>query len=39
MEGTYKFGDSVMVSDEAKDLVDQLLKNNPAERITLEQAL
>ena len=39
MEGTYKFGDQVMVSDEAKDLVSQLLKNDPKERISLENAI
>lgn len=29
----------MVLSDESKDLVDKLLKNDPLERISLEQAL
>jgi len=29
MKGVYEFGDEKLISEEAKDLVDSLLKNDP----------
>jgi hypothetical protein len=39
MAGNWKFGDNNLISKEAKDLVTQLLKTNPKERISLENSL
>jgi serine/threonine protein kinase len=39
MKGDYKFGDGNLISEDAKDLVDQLLKNDPNERISLDNTL
>ena len=39
MEGTYKWGDQVVVSSEAKDLVRLLIENDPKKRISLDEAL
>jgi serine/threonine protein kinase len=39
MKGEYKYSDTVVVSNEAKNLLDLLLKNDPNERISLDDAL
>ena len=39
MNGAYTFADNRLISKEARDLVDQLLRNNPEERISLDTAL
>ena len=39
MKGEYTFGDGNLISEDAKDLVDQLLKNDPDQRISLDNAL
>ena len=39
MNEQFKFPKKTMISDECKDLVEKLLKNNVEERISLEQAI
>ena len=39
MEGSYKWGDQVIVSEDAKNLVSLLLQNDPSKRISLDEAL
>jgi serine/threonine protein kinase len=39
INGDYQFGDRVIISSKAKDLIEQLLKNDPKERISLDRAL
>jgi serine/threonine protein kinase len=39
INGDYKFGDRVIISSKAQDLIEQLLKNDPKERISLDRAL
>lgn len=39
MNGSFSFGDRVVISPQAKDLVESLLKNDPTQRISLDRAL
>lgn len=39
IKGDYKFSDKRMLSLEVMDLIDQLLRNSPEQRINLEDAL